>query len=177
MRSPLKPIKSQHGIVLVAGLMFLIMLCVLGTLSINSTITTEKMTQNLRDMSIAFSAAESALSDGETWLLDQTSPVNPVSTCTTTPCAVWQAGVLGSFYTQPDTWWQNNAKAYSGTIYGAAGQPYYLIEHLYFVPNELSPDAASKGQGYYYYRITARGNGTTKNASSIVQSVYVVQYY
>lgn len=165
---------KQKGMVLVTGLIFLILLTILGTVSISSTLTAEKMTQNLRDLSASFGAAESALTDGEVWISNQAAVT---STCTTAPCTVWQANSLGNFYKQPDSWWQSNGRAYSSTLYGVVSQPRYIIEQLYYVPFELSPDSASRGQGYYYYRVTSRGNGATTSAYSVVQSVYAIQYY
>lgn len=169
-----KILARQEGMVLVTGLIFLILLTILGTVSMSSTIATEKMTQNLRDMSTAFGASESALSDGENWISTQTTLQTP---CNATPCIVWEANSLGNFYKQPDSWWQATGQPYSSTLYGVSSQPRYIIEQLYYVPFELSPDAASRGQGYYYYRVTARGNGSTSSAYSVVQSVYAVQYF
>ncbi len=166
----------QKGMVLITGLIFLLVLTILGISAMSSTSVVEKMTQNFRDASTAFEAAESALGDGENWVQNQGSQPIPVTSCSSNPCQVWAYNNFGSFWTQPDSWWTTNAVPYSSTISGVALQPTYVIEQFTFVPYQLSPDAQSKGQGYYYYRITARGTGATDSAHSIVQSIFATQY-
>jgi type IV pilus assembly protein PilX len=169
-------IMNQKGTVLVVGLIFLLVLTIIGITSMSSSALTEKMTQNMRDVSQSFSSAEACLTDGETWVQNQTVTPTPVSACSTPPCQVWQYNVLGTFYTQPASWWQSQGVSFSTSLYGVANQPRYILEQYSFVPYDLSPDTASKGRGYYFYRITARGTGATTNANSIVQSIYATQF-
>lgn len=164
--------QQQQGIALLTGLIFLVILTLIGIASMNTTALTEKSTQNMRDSSASFSSAESALGDGEQWVQNQSSIPTAVSSCSSAPCKVWQYNVLGSFYQQSDSWWQSTAIPFSGTIYNVAAQPYYIIEQYGFVPYNLSVDTESKGQGYYYYRVTSRGTGNTSSAHSVVQSIY-----
>ncbi len=171
----LASLKKQKGIVLVAGLIFLLVLTLIGVSSMSSTAMTEKMTQNFRDYSSAFEAAESALGDGESWVQKQASAPIPVSSCTTSPCRVWSYNA-SAFWTQSSSWWQSNGTPYSSTIGGVATQPYYYIEQYAFVPYQLSPDAFSKGQGYYYYRVTAIGTGPTTTSRAVVQSIFATQF-
>jgi type IV pilus assembly protein PilX len=167
---------KQSGMVIIVGLIFLMILTLIGISAMNSTALSEKLTQNLRDSTAAFEAAEASMGDGEAWLQAQvTSPI-AVTTCTSGPCNVWAPNVLGTIYQQPATWWQTNAKSFSGTLYGVAVQPQYIIEFYNFVPYELSPESLGKGQGYYYYRVNARGTGATSNAQVNLQSIYVTQY-
>lgn len=167
----------QQGVVLITGLVFLMILTIIGISAMSSTALTEKMTQNFRDTSTAFEAAEAALGDGEFWVQNQGAvPTAQVSTCTTPPCKVWAYNSFGTFWQQPDSWWQGNGIPFSSTIYGVAQQPYYIIEQYAFIPYQLSPDARSKGQGYYYYRVTARGTGATTSSHSVVQSIFATQY-
>lgn len=171
------PFYAPHqGIALISAIIFLLILTVLGITGVNSTILTEKMSQNMRDMTTSFEAAESALGDGEQWIQAQIAPPAAVTTCTAPPCAVWQLNVLTTPYKQAASWWQSNAHPLSTTILGLAQQPMYLIELYSFVPYDLSPNSAASGRGYYYYRITARGVGDTVSATTNVQSIYAVQY-
>jgi type IV pilus assembly protein PilX len=167
---------AQRGIVLVAGLFFLLILTIIGISGLGSSSLTERMTQNMRDSFSSFEAAEAALGNGEAWVQSQTSAPIPVATCSTAPCPVWEFNALGTFWTQPDSWWSANAVHFASTIVGAYLQPNFIIEEYSFVPYQLSPDAESKGQGYYYYRITARGTGVTDTAHSVVQSMYATQF-
>lgn len=167
---------AQHGMVIIVGLIFLMILTLIGISAMNSTALSEKLTQNLRDSTAAFEAAEASMTDGEAWLQAQTVAPTTVSTCTSAPCNVWAANTLGTVYQQSTSWWQAQAKTFSATLYGVAAQPQYIIEFHNFVPYELSPDSLGKGQGYYYYRVNARGTGATANAQVNLQSIYVTQY-
>ena len=170
--------QKQRGVVLVAGLIFLVILTIIGITAMGTTALTERMAQNLRDSSIAFEAAEAALGDGEIWVKNQAAATTvTTTTCSASPCAVWQYGALGTtFYKQPSSWWQANAVAFSSTIPGVYQQPRYVIEQYGFVPYDLSPDSLSKGRGYYYYRVTAWGTGPTGTANSVVQSMFATQF-
>jgi type IV pilus assembly protein PilX len=168
---------NQQGMALVMAIVFLLILTVLGIAAMNSSVFSEKMTQNMKDMTGAFQAAESALGDGEKWLGNSTSVPLPVSTCTSPPCSVWTLNSLGSTLSQQTTtWWQSNAQAYSASIPNAAIQPMYIIELFNFVPYDLSPNSLATGKGYYYYRVTARGIGSTPNAVANVQSIYATKF-
>jgi type IV pilus assembly protein PilX len=165
----------HQGMVLIIGLIFLMVLTIIGIAAMTSTALTEKMTQNFRDASSAFEAAEAALGDGEYWVQRQGAIPSPVASCTTPPC-VWTYNSFGSFWQQPDSWWQANAVPFSSTLSGVSLQPSYVIEQYSFVPYELSPDALSTGHGYYFYRVTARGSGPTSTSHAVVQSIFVTQY-
>ena len=167
---------AQSGMVIIVGLIFLMILTLIGISAMNSTALSEKLTQNLRDSTAAFGAAEASMSDGEAWLQAQVAAPTAVTTCTSSPCNVWASNTLGTIYTQPTSWWLARAKTFSSTLYGVVAQPQYIIEFHSFVPYELSPDSFGKGQGYYYYRVNARGTGATSNAQVNLQSIYVTQF-
>lgn len=167
---------SQRGMVLITGLVFLIVLTLIATSIMDSSVFAEKMTYNSRDTTSAFEAAESALGDGELWIQNQITAPKPVTACSTPPCLVWNYDALGNFYSQSGSWWQSQGRAFSTTLSGVATQPRYIIEYYSYVPYELSPEATSQGKGYYFYRVTARGNGISNNAYAVVQSIYSTQY-
>lgn len=167
---------KQSGMVIIVGLIFLMILTLIGVSAMNSTALSEKLTQNLRDTTAAFKAAEASMGDGESWLQTQLTTPTAVSTCSSSPCNVWAPNVLGTVYQQPTSWWQSNAKTFSGTLYGVATQPQYIIEYHAFVPYDLSPESRSKGKGYYFFKVNARGTGATTNAQVNLQSVYMTKY-
>src|SRR5687767_9120606 len=88
---------SQQGLVLVVSVIFLLILTIMGIIAMNSTVLNEKMASNLRDTTTSFDAAESALTDAEGWLQDQTGVI---STCNKAPCQIWQLGALAAPYQQ-----------------------------------------------------------------------------
>ncbi len=171
-----KNFNKQHGVVLITGLIFLLVLTIIGISSMGNTALSERMTQNFRDASTAFQAAEAALGDGESWVATQGSLTPAVSSCSTPPCKMWQFNNSINFVSQSGSWWQSNGIPFSSTIYGVTTQPVYYLEQFSFVPYDLSPDSFSKGHGYYYYRITALGTGATSTSRSIVQSIFATQY-
>ena len=130
----------------------------------------------MRDSNTAFNAAESSLSDGESWVKKQVTVPTAVTSCGYAPCAVWVGNILSTPYQQTGSWWASNGTAVSTTLPGVAAQPRYIIELYSLVLYELSPDAYSKGQGYYYYRVSSRGTGATANSMVNVQSIFATQF-
>lgn len=168
--------EKQQGVILITGLILLLVITIVGISNMQSVILSEKMTYNMRDSSIAFQASESALYDGERWIQEQLTKPDAVVTCTTAPCAVWGQNILGVIWTQPDSWWQANARSFSSTIYGLSAQPRYVIEEFGFVPSELSPEAKAKGSGYHYYKVTAYGSGEASTTKTVLESVYATKF-
>jgi type IV pilus assembly protein PilX len=168
--------KKHKGTVLVAGLMILIILTIISLATMNSSTLAEKLTGNLRDKTNAFLAAESALIDAEGWLKMQVSRPEAISGCTLPPCNVWSYGIIQNIEQESATWWQANAKNFSSALYGSTALPQYFIQEEMFIPYELSPEALAKGKGYEFYKITAKGVGSTKDSKVFIESIFAVSY-
>lgn len=167
------PPKKQQGVVIILGLLLMLVLTVLGIASMGKASLSEKITSNSRETQVAFNAAESALKDGENWLADQTTIVKSDATCQS-GCTVWPKDTLTSSNYKNDSWWNSsNATSFSSTLSGVSTQPAYTLEEHAFIPDELSPDAASKGIGYYYYKVTSKGIGANINSKVYLESIYV----
>lgn len=167
---------KQKGIAIVMALVFLLVLTILGITSTNSTILTEKMSQNMRDSTTAFEAAETALGDGEAKIQSLAVAPSTVTSCGVSPCnVVWQLNTLPNLITKSNSWWQANGQTFSSSVANVAQQPMYIIELYSYIPYDLSPTTAANGQGSYYFRITARGVGSTSNTVINVQSIYSTQ--
>tara|TARA_R110002110_G_scaffold271566_1_gene486951 strand:+ start:48336 stop:48875 length:540 start_codon:yes stop_codon:yes gene_type:complete len=171
----IQPIK-QKGAILVTGLILLLVLTLIGVSGMQNVTLTEKMTSNMRDTHLAFQAAESALTDGEQWLLAQTQQPVGVDTCSAPPCLLWDSSTLGNVSSMSQSWWQTQATSYSSNLYGLTSQPQYVLEEFTFVPYELSPEARAKGQGYHYYKVTAKGSGKQTGSNIILESIFATQY-
>ena len=143
---------------------------------INLTFSSETLMSNQRDKSISFQAAESALTDAESWIKQQVIPPKSVTTCQSGPCDVFVVNTFTNYQTRPISWWVTYGKPYSSTLTQAKTQPHFIIEEYNFIPYDLSPQTSAKKQGYYYYRVTAEGTGATDNAKSVVQSIYSTQF-
>lgn len=179
-------IAGQRGAVLITGLIFLVVLTLLGTTALQGTLLEEKMAGNLRDETLAFQAAEAALRSGERFLEQVTLPefngsdglyhhacsakaededIDESFLCTTTPDPVaemkWNAG--------------DSREIDVVAMEGVASQPRYFIEQLPSVP--LMGDGGSAQQSgtslnANMFRIVARGTGGTETAAILLQSTY-----
>jgi len=179
-------IARQRGAVLVTGLIFLVILMLLGTTAMQGTLLEERMAGNLRDEMLAFQAAEAALRSGERFLEQVTLPefngknglyhhacsdeavdedIDESFLCTTTPDPVaemkWNAG--------------DSREIDVVAMDGVASQPRYFIEQLPSVP--LMGDGGSAQQSgtslnANMFRIVARGTGGTETAAILLQSTY-----
>lgn len=166
----------QKGVALVLVMVFLLVMTALGIAGVSRINLDERLVQNNRDLSVAFSAAESGLSDAEQWLQEQSFIPEGVSACANAPCLVWNTDQLGDLSAKSNSWWQANARQMSTSLDDVNSQPRYIVEKTHFIPYELSPDAQSEGKGTHYYKVTARGTGQTDQSQSIVQSVFSVFY-
>ena len=142
----------QRGAVLIIGLIFLLVITLIGITAMQRTTLDTKITGNYRSYTIAFEGTESALSGGESRLrLANTRPRignnqntvnltiwslgNPFNNCTgnNQVNAAW-------WFSCPFSWWQDQVNASPSTAYafpnplftlgGNQSQPMYLIEQL-----------------------------------------------
>ena len=158
----------QQGVVLATGLIFLVMMTLLGVTAMQTTLLEEKMAGNLRDEMLAFQAAEAALREGETFLQQITLPEFDCSN--------------GLFHyasfpaPDPITWsgWSTSGRTMTATMSGVASQPRYIIEQLITVPAEKGGSVQQSATTITsnMYRVIARGVGGTESAVIILQSDY-----
>lgn len=161
-------IVTQSGAVLIVSLIMLLLLTLIGVTAMQTTTLEEKMAGNLRDKSLAFQAAESALRAAE---LSLSSP--PTFTV---------AGTGGFYSSNPtisladsaisaDSFWTNNPVAIS-TVTGLGNSivaPVYIIQKLgaiCFRPPCSGPLSTP-------YKISVRATGGSTNTVVILQSTYL----
>lgn len=178
----------QSGAVLIVGLIFLMVLSLLGVTILQSGMLEERMAGNMRDWNVAFQAAEAALRDAELdvrggringaagFVAGCNSAGASLGLClpgTTTP--VWDPSVVDmSDSASTVRYVTYGAKTLATALTGVATQPRYIIEAL---PNRrgvsLSNDNSGQAKvGKYLYRITARGYGADITSKVTLQSVY-----
>lgn len=176
---------KQQGAVLVMSLLMLFVLTLIGVSSINTTSLEEKMSGNTRNRHLAFNSAESALIEAEQKIFDFAGNIKTYAQPDGSS-GYYSAGngptideVLSS------TWWTGGANAVqtATTATETANDAQFVIVHV----KQLSAgEAASKtdlnikssyGKGdkqvKQVYKIFARGTGSTKNASVVIQSHYI----
>ena len=168
--------QRQKGAVLVVSLMILLVLTLIGVTAMTTSTLEERMAGNLKDVNLAFQAAESTLRDGERWLANLAIRPVPVAGCGSPPCAVWELNdpTVADKKSFSASWWQTNATGYSGLIGEVNTQPRYVIEYYDTIPDSIVKP--STGGGRYFYLITARGTGGTDNAQVLLQSVFNTRF-
>jgi type IV pilus assembly protein PilX len=176
------PARRERGFVLVTGLLFLVIITLLGLALFRSSGLMERVAANTRDKQRAFETAQAALQYGE-WWLGQPVPLNK-SVCTTTTgkttatihvCSEalslsrdtiaalgWKASAF--------TYQQPNLTATAGGGLASGGDVnYQALPGVYIEDLGLMPDNKSE-----LYQVTAYGYGGNADTSSIVRSTFKV---
>lgn len=165
------------------SLLFLLLLTLIGITSMNTGILQERMAGNMRDLDIAFQAAETSLRYGE----DQLTALDPNVVCADAPVAgpvpdangVWASGMVD--HDNP-AWWstwgvllqQDAVKQ----VAEASEDPRHAVEWLERVRDSagnLDPDAYGKlPPSKLHYRVTARGVGKTPAAQVVLRNAHKI---
>lgn len=162
-------VARQRGAVLVTGLIFLVILMLLGTTALQGTLLEEKMAGNLRDETLAFQAAEAALRSGERFLEQVTLPEFN--------------GSDGLYHhadspvPDPVNWqdWETSSKTIDVTMDGVSSEPRYVIEQLPSVPLMGEGGSAQQSGSLLnasMFRVIARGVGGNDATMVVLQSTY-----
>lgn len=167
------PHKAQRGAVLVIALIMLLAMTLIGVTGLSSTTMQERMAGNMREVNIAFQAAEAALREGENYLTAATLPEFNGSN------GLYQPAAAGSteHWNVSSTWSGTASREYQGDLdtddVVLAAAPRYIIEELAPVPapgGTLSSDAPAPETGMY--RITARAFGRSDTTVVMLQTTY-----
>jgi type IV pilus assembly protein PilX len=180
--------RRQHGVALITGLIFLVVLTLIGITSARMAGLEERMSGNMRDRSLAVQAAEMALRDAERDIrggagISRNPAISGItnfdSACTNGLC---YNGVDGGPLplTNPLNWnatpvwstvdWTAAAPSVAyGTntgatnILGLFAQPRYIIEGI---------QKTELGEIVYYYRITTRAVGANPTTVVWLQEIF-----
>jgi type IV pilus assembly protein PilX len=176
--------QRQSGAALVVGLIFLVVLTMIGVTAARMSSLEERMSGNLRDRAVALQAAEMALRDAErdinNSVPDHARDINGLSefsadcgsaTADTDDNGLCYNGIGG--YGDPD-WYEDYMTAASSVAYGTytnadevplvSAQPRYNIEGMRKTP----PGESDK----FYYRITVRAQGINANTVVWLQELF-----
>jgi len=178
MNFPHNPSYLQRGAVLVVSLMILLMMTLIGLSAMQGSTLQEKMTGNLRDSSVAFNTAESALRDGEAFI----EGVAALSAFDGTN------GLYGEYDgdIMPDpyaaaTWSSNSTSIEGNPVSGVSVTPRFFIR---YTGTEDTTTSWKQGQAYNTpptgntstFAITARGTGAV-GGNAPVSEVLLRSYY
>lgn len=175
-----RPVNRQHGVALITGLIFLVVLTLISVTAARMSSLEERMSGNIRDRSLAMQAAEMALRDAERDIRVGTgvSRISGISDfwsdCREGLCNNGLAGnANGTNWNTTPVWSVVDMTAapsvaygtYTGAtnIAGLSAKPRYIIEGI--EKNEY-------GEVIYYYRITVRAQGANANTVVWLQEVF-----
>jgi type IV pilus assembly protein PilX len=168
----------ERGYVLATGLLFLVVLTLLGVALFRATGLLDRISANTRDKERSFEAAQSALQYGEWWLQSFGGNGSPCTALVSgqTPATVdvcsnslsnpgtlpWTAGYT---YTPPNlTVLAGGGMASTGGDVNYQSAPVFYIERL-----GISPDGKSQ-----IYQVTATGAGGAGGTATVVRSTYQI---
>jgi type IV pilus assembly protein PilX len=173
--------RRQAGAALVVGLIFLVILTLLGLTAMQTGILEERMAGNSRDRNIAFQGAEAGLRDAEHDARCQqfggtaatvkrpigciSGMTGATSTCTNGLCCTLSTSGLACVEPSTPVYTTFTGAVTYGAYTSAAAwptttsAPQYLIEPFNF-------------QGSTYFRISARGYGVNSSTVVVLQEVY-----
>lgn len=173
--------RCQSGAVLVVGLIFLVLLTLIGISAFNVATQEERMAGNERDRAVAFEAAERALRDCEEYL---GSPLPPKVSAD----GSLDPGMYKSVPSQtpgPDKWetlnWRTATNAVGATntarfvtISNSAGPGKCIVEEVTpVIRQRASIRAELPIQQDTAFLVTARGLGINPNTQVFLQSYYI----
>ena len=181
---PRLPWRRQSGAALITGLIFLVVLTMIGVTAARMSTLEERMSGNMRDRSIAMQAAEMALRDAERDIrggagITRTPAISGisdfVSACTNGLCFNGAQGdANGVDWNVTPVWTLVSMTAAPSVAYGAntpatdiaglSAQPRYIIEGVRKTP--------PGGSLEFYYRITVRAQGVNPNTVVWLQEVF-----
>lgn len=189
--NPLMSQMRQSGAALITGLIFLVVLSMIGVTAARMSTLEERMSGNMRDRSIAMQAAELALRDAERDILGLgTTPRNPgiagisdfIADCDADDTddtaddglcyngplawatAAWTAANWTTNMTDEPTSVEYGRFTGATAIAALSDQPRYLIEGMRKTP--------PGGGESFYYRITVRAQGANPNTVVWLQEVF-----
>lgn len=179
---PTQRYQRQHGVALITGLIFMVVLTLLGITAARMSGLEERMSGNMRDRSLAMQAAEMALRDAEHDIRTSgrvSGISNFVAACTNGLCyngplgnangtnwnttPVWS---LVSMTAAPSVAYSDYTNA--ANILGLSAQPRYLIEGIEkfcWIPTKCEAKTAG-------YRITVRAQGANPNTVVWLQEIF-----
>lgn len=182
-RFPLRHARRERGFILVTGMMFLVVMTLLGLALFRSSGLMDRITANTRDKQRSFEAAQSSAEYGVWWLRQSfgggngTTCANNNGTATTATLHVCSEALPTSLLTLQDyTTWYQNAFTYTppGMVVLAGGGMANATDVNYNAPPGLYVEklGLSKDGKNTFYQITAYGFGGDANTVSVVRGTF-----
>ena len=160
--------RSQRGVALVIALVFLLILTILGITAMQTATMQERMSGNVRDRNVALQAAEVTLRAGERELEEAVLPPSAATGLHYYDSLENEDGVL--WWYEFD--WDDDNKVATVTVDDRVRDARYVIEEMtVFAPGGVSVTGEAF-EDQNFYRITARGIGTTEGSLVFLQTTF-----
>lgn len=171
----IQPHHRQHGAALLTGLIFMVILTLLGIAAARMAGLEERMSGNMRDRALAMQAAEMALRDAEQDILTSgriSGLANFVAACTNGLCYNGPTGYAAPVWTTANYMTAAPSVEYgtftgTGDIAGLSADPRYLIEAIQKYCWRKCESDLTTG-----YRITVRAQGANPNTVVWLQEIF-----
>lgn len=176
----------QRGAILIVSLLLLLVMTVLALTASQTTRLQERMAGNARDLDLSFQSGEAGLRRAENQLTDNIrelgGPQNIVP-CTEDdafdPDNCWVIDRPGSSQDRrnesPEEW-DDKARDDGNTLAYVNKKPQFLTEEWVDVPDALTIGQSVQMSGTYFYVNTARAEGATDSAVTVLETTYAVRH-
>lgn len=161
--------RRSRGAALIVGLVFLLILTMLGITAIQTSTLEERMAGNARDVATALQAAEIALRAAEALAAAGSLPSTGGYDTTANSPAPDPA--------DPANWTTSNAAQLTGVTFSgntAATAPLYWIEARNEISTSASVEIPSEKDARVYFN-TARSTGASGASQVVLQSVFLTK--
>ncbi|MFV1982285.1 MAG: PilX N-terminal domain-containing pilus assembly protein [Thiohalomonadales bacterium] len=180
----------QNGAVLIIGLILLFSLTLLGVGAMSTNLLQQRMATNMGDVTLAFNAADTLIRREQRWIRTQPDETVLLAVdCDNNVQCIYYAGedkknILVTTYSEQwwedpavmtQAWWNNNAYDYCcnpipSNLANVLSDPRIVIERQQYELDTIGIGTTSNPTGTTYYRMTARGTGSTNLSESVLQA-------
>ncbi|ODU13881.1 MAG: hypothetical protein ABS91_00650 [Thiobacillus sp. SCN 64-35] len=174
-----RPISRQRGAALLTGLIFMVILTLLGITAARMAGLEERMSGNMRDRALAMQAAELTLRHAEQDILTSgriNGLTNFLDTCPGGRCYNGPQGLSnGTDWNASPVWMLVSMTAAPSVQYGQFLAPLVALNGLSALPRYLIEGIRKTPPGggeEFYYRITVRAQGANPNTVVWLQEVF-----
>jgi len=182
--------KYQSGAVLIIGLILLFSLTLLGVGAMSTNLMQQRMASNMGDATLAFNASDTLIRREQRWLKSQPNEAAVLKAdCDNNTRCIYFAGedkknILVTTYSDEwwedaavmtQAWWDANAYEYCcapipSDLDNVLLDPKIVIERQQYELDSIDLGTTSYPTGVTYYRMTARGTGSTSLSEAVIQA-------
>ncbi|VAW97161.1 hypothetical protein MNBD_GAMMA22-2225 [hydrothermal vent metagenome] len=184
-------VQKQNGAVLIIGLILLFSLTLLGVGAMSTNLLQQRMATNMGDATLAFNAADTIIRREQEWL--RTQPLEApllLADCNNNDRCIYSQNkstgqtILVNTYSNEwweetavfnQAWWNTNGYEFCctpapATLQNVLLDPRIVIEWQQYEQDSIDIGVTSNPTGTTYYRMTARGTGSTSLSEAVIQT-------